>query len=83
MTEAQERYRQDAQTLRQIGLALEGQSPDAVALPDHHADAALAAWQRDEQERVESETAEQRRLRGDAATLALIGLEVEEARRSG
>jgi hypothetical protein len=83
MTEAQERYRQDAKKLRQIGHALEGQAPDAVVLPDQLAEAALAAWQRDEQERVESETEEQRRVRGDAATLALIGLQVEEARRSG
>ncbi len=77
------RYRRDAQILVEIGRSLGG-SPSGRELPEHLADAALAAWQRDESaEPLARETPEQIRVRHAAATLALVGLEVESARREG
>ena len=59
-------------------------APSGNELPKHLADAALAAWQREETaEPVPPETAEQLRVRHAAATLALVGLEVETARQEG
>ena len=82
MSDEYARYGQDAETLAAIGAALRGQSPELVTLPADLADAAVAAWQRDEQEPVGDETPEQRRLRQAAATVALIGLAVQTARAS-
>lgn len=54
------------------------QLPDVeVRLPRKLADAAAAAWDRDDLEDVE-ETLEQRQLRHRAGTLALVGLAVQE-----
>jgi len=51
----------------------------AVVLPHHLVEAALAAWQRDEEDPLPpSETEAQRRIRGHAAPLALIGLRIEQ-----
>jgi hypothetical protein len=83
MSDEYARYQHDAETLAAIGGALRGQSPESVTLPADLADAAVAAWQRDEQAPVEAETPEQRHLRQAASTVALIGLSVQSARESG
>jgi len=46
------------------------------------ADAAVAAWQRDDEEELDPEPNEQRVLRHRAGALALIGLAVEERGRA-
>lgn len=87
MTEPVEygRYRDDERALAEIGRWLRD-APHGRALPTEWADAAMAAWLRDEtaeQRTTEQETDEQRRVRDAAATLALIGLAVQRARERG
>jgi len=69
----------DADVLAQVGRQLFGQPTRVrVRLTRGLAAAALAAWQRDEDERLlPPETPELRTLRHRAGTLALIGLAVE------
>lgn len=78
------RYRADAEFLRAVGRVLRDTASTTADLPSPLAEAALAAWSRDEQQPLApDETAEQRQVRMDAATLALIGLAVENARSQG
>jgi hypothetical protein len=80
MEEETHRVRADeADKLARIGEILEGvELPDVeVRLPRELADAAVAAWDRDDLQDV-AETPEQLRLRHRAGTLALIGLAVKE-----
>lgn len=78
------RYRGDAAILRAIGRVLHEAAATTADLPPQLADAAVDAWARDECEvSALEETLEQRQARQDAATLALIGLAVENARRDG
>ncbi|GHE84562.1 hypothetical protein GCM10017786_15360 [Amycolatopsis deserti] len=80
MTGQYSRYRQDSEVLAAIGTAI-GEHRITVRLPRALADAAVAAWQRDETEPVAVETPEQWALRDRAADLALIGLAVSERGR--
>jgi len=75
-----ERYQRDSEVLASIGRVLEAQPNQAsVRLPRDLADAAVAAWQRDEQEPLAApETPWQRAVRMHAATLAMIGLKIEQ-----
>ena len=78
------RYRADAEILRAVGRALRDPTATTADLPSPLADAALAAWLREEQQPLApDETAAQRQVRLDAANLALIGLAVENARTQG
>lgn len=78
-----DQYRQEAEILKEVGRLLPDPATTAD-LPTHLADAALASWQRDDAlPLAEGETAEQQRVRADAACLALIGLAVENARAQG
>ncbi|MDQ0381955.1 hypothetical protein [Amycolatopsis thermophila] len=85
MTSQYARYREDADVLAAIGAAVGEQAGRiTVRLPRALADAAVAAWERDEIEPLPAETPEQRVLRDRAAELALIGLAVSErGRREG
>ncbi len=79
----QDRYEQwaiDAGSLRELGQHLFYQDLRVeLRLPRATADEALAAWQREDDEQEPSgETAEQRMVRDQAASLALIGLAVDE-----
>jgi hypothetical protein len=74
-----QRYRRDAAVLADIGRHLEKRVPlITVRLPRQLAEAAFAAWRRDEQGTTADETPEQRTLRSNAADLALIGAAVAE-----
>lgn len=70
----------DAGALHELAQQLLPQSPKVqVHLPGEVADRAVAAWQRDEDPgNLPQETAEQRSIRNDAGTLALIGQSIEE-----
>ncbi|WP_433856067.1 hypothetical protein [Streptomyces kronopolitis] len=73
------RYRQDAQVLAEVGRQLAGQvSRVRVTLSREVAEAAVAAWERDELGVVGEETVEEFALRDMAAELALIGSAVTE-----
>ncbi|MFE2229443.1 hypothetical protein [Streptomyces kronopolitis] len=73
------RYRQDAQVLAEVGRQLAGQvSRFRVTLSREAAEAAVAAWERDETGVVGEETVEEFALRDMAAALALIGAAVTE-----
>ena len=79
------RYRNDGRVLAEIGRWLRD-APSAADLPTEWADAALAAWLRDENDGLGvavQETDEQRRVRHAAATFGFIGLAVERAREQG
>ncbi|MFF5211190.1 hypothetical protein [Streptosporangium sp. NPDC000396] len=81
MNEDQEyiRYRQDSVVLAEIGRFLGPQVTRlTVRLSRELAQAAVAAWNRDEEGEVGEETHEQVRLRDRAASLALIGLAVSD-----
>jgi len=69
----------DAEVLAQVGRSLyEQQTRVQVRLPRQVADAALAAWQRDDDEgALPPETPETRATRHRAGSLALIGLAIE------
>jgi hypothetical protein len=75
-----DRYAVDSRTLAAIGEALAGLPAEAkVQLPRYLAVAALAARERNETDDLAAiETEEQEMLRDHAATLALIGLAMQE-----
>jgi enolase len=81
------RYREDAKVLAMIGECVQAQvGRVTVRLPRTVAEAAVAAWERDESAGEESaglgeESREQYALRDQAAQLALIGLAVSERGR--
>jgi hypothetical protein len=70
----------DAGVLYELAQQLRPQTPKIqVRLPRELADRAVAAWQRDEDPgNLAQETDEQRSIRDDAGTLALIGQSIEE-----
>ncbi|MEW1700766.1 hypothetical protein ACIQCR_16865 [Streptomyces sp. NPDC093249] len=73
------RYREDSKVLAAIGEHVDAQvGRVTVRLPRAVAEAAVAAWERDELGDVVEETHEQYELRGQAGDLALIGLEISE-----
>lgn len=76
-------WRQDADVLRDIGLALADTALPAVEvrLPPALAHKAVTAWERDDLDGPAYETLVQRAWRHRAATLALIGLAVRERGR--
>ncbi|QLY27797.1 hypothetical protein [Nocardia huaxiensis] len=79
------RYREDSTVLAAIGDSI---APEVrlvcVRLPVALAEAAVAAWNRDETGELGAESPEQYALRDRAAELALIGLAVSErGRREG
>lgn len=77
------RYREDSKVLAAIGGHVDAQvGRVTVRLPRAVAEAAAAAWERDESEDVGEETHEQYALRGQAGDLALIGLEISDFGRS-
>jgi hypothetical protein len=80
-----ERYAHDSEVLAAIGTALRpGARTTRVTLPRGLALAALAAWRRDESEELaQPETPWQAAVRGHAATLALIGLALEQGTEIG
>ena len=73
-----DRFAADSQILAMIGDAFAGMPANASPrLPRDLAQAAVAAWRRDESDQPASpETEDQRMVRDHAATLALIGLAV-------
>lgn len=75
-----ERYRADARVLIALGKQLHGQGDeDEVTISAGVASAAVLAWERDEEDLPpEQETPDQWLLRDAAATLALIGLSIQE-----
>jgi hypothetical protein len=76
------RYRDDAKVLAAIGECVRAQAgPVAVRLPRAVAEAAVAAWERDETGGPDEESREQYVLRDRAAELALIGLAISERGR--
>jgi hypothetical protein len=79
-TERQRLYREDARLLTEIGAVLASSDLPTVAvrLPSALARAAVAAWQRDDEGEADPESYEQRVVRYRAATVALIGLAVEQ-----
>jgi hypothetical protein len=81
---AQRRFRRDADVLAEIGGCLSGQlEPVVVRLPRRLAADALAAWERTEEDPIGPESPEQEIMRAFAATLALIGLAVEQTDITG
>ncbi|MGY2006132.1 hypothetical protein ACW9HJ_02765 [Nocardia gipuzkoensis] len=73
------RYRQDRDVLATIGTHLDPQiARISVRLPRSAAEAAVAAWDRDESGEIADESPEERELRDAAADLALIGLALTE-----
>jgi hypothetical protein len=86
--EQYDRYRDDARTLTAIGARLTSQlGRVTVRLPQELAEAAVAAWRRDEQAGQgtgDPESPGRHALRDQAAELALIGLAISErGRREG
>jgi hypothetical protein len=76
------RYREDSKLLAAIGTLIEAQTaPVVVRLPRALAEAAVAAWDRDESDEVGEETHEQYAVRDHAAELALIGLAISQSGR--
>src|SRR4051794_36327593 len=82
-SDRQKVYRHDAELLGELGAALvRVELPRVeVSLPKPLAEAAVAAWERDDAEPLESETFEQRVQRHRAAAFSLIGLEIAERGR--
>lgn len=71
------RYRQDRTVLAAIGAHLDPQTGRVnVRLPRSVAEAAVAAWDREELGGIGEESREECDLRDDAAELALIGLAI-------
>ncbi|GAA5024304.1 hypothetical protein [Kitasatospora paranensis] len=71
------RYREDSKVLAAIGVCVDAQvGPVTVRLPKALAEAAVAAWDRDEVGGLGEETYEQYALRDCAAELAFIGLAI-------
>jgi hypothetical protein len=83
-TDRRQLYREEARLLGEIGAVLAGADLPMVTvrLPSALAEAALAAWQRDDDEELDPESYEQRVVRHRAGALALIGLAVEERGRA-
>ena len=81
----QKMYREEAAVLGKIGRVFLGQElPQIeVRLPRDVAEAAVAAWERDDDESTGpiKETFEQRVVRSRAASLSLIGLAISERGR--
>ncbi|SDC93189.1 hypothetical protein [Actinokineospora iranica] len=76
------RYREDSHVLAAIGTHIDAQLGRlTVRLPRAVAEAAVAAWERDEPAGHDTETGEQRALRDQAAELALIGLAIAQRGR--
>jgi glucose-6-phosphate dehydrogenase assembly protein OpcA len=76
------RYREDARVLAAIGAHVDAQvGRVTVRLPRAVAQAALAAWERDETGERGAETHERHALRDQAAELALIGLAISQRGR--
>ncbi|MET9292527.1 hypothetical protein [Streptomyces sp. NPDC003077] len=76
------RYREDAEVLAAIGVCVQAQVDRVtVRLPRAVAEAAVAAWERDESAEPGVESREQYVLRDRAAELALIGLAISERGR--
>lgn len=76
------RYRDDVKVLAAIGECVQAQvGRVAVRLPRAVAEAAVAAWERNEPDGLGEESREQYVLRDQAAELALIGLAVSERGR--
>ncbi|WP_329493939.1 hypothetical protein [Kitasatospora herbaricolor] len=76
------RYQEDSKVLAAIGARVEAQVGRAtVRLPKALAEAAVAAWDRDELGGPGEETHEQYALRDCAAELALIGLAISQRGR--
>ena len=82
-TDRQRRYREDARLLGEIGaiLARTDLPRITVRLQSALAQAALEGWQHDDEGGPDPESFEQRAIRHRAATLALIGLAVEQSGR--
>ncbi|WP_035858100.1 hypothetical protein [Kitasatospora cheerisanensis] len=71
------RYREDSKVLAAIGVCVDAQvAPITVRLPKALAEAAVAAWDREELGGLGEETHEQYALRDRAAELAFIGLAI-------
>jgi hypothetical protein len=85
MTNPYEQWQQDAELLGELGrtLAMIDLPEIEVRLPRHLAEAALAVWERDDdQEPLSSrERREQQVVRQSAATLSLVGLSIESVGR--
>ncbi|MEU9620971.1 MULTISPECIES: hypothetical protein [unclassified Streptomyces] len=76
------RYREDSKVLAAIGEHVDAQvGRVTVRLPRATAEAAAAAWDRDELGELGEETHEQYALRDQAGELALIGLAISERGR--
>ncbi|CAM5677059.1 hypothetical protein STAFG_6454 [Streptomyces afghaniensis 772] len=76
------RYREDAKVLAAIGECIQAQAGRVtVRLPRTVAEAAVAAWERDDSAGPGEESREEYALRDQAAELALIGLAVSERGR--
>jgi hypothetical protein len=82
-TDRQRLYREEARLLGEIGAVLARADLPLVTvrLPASLAQAALAAWHRDDDNELDPESYEQRVVRHRAGALALIGLAVEERGR--
>ncbi|WP_031079197.1 hypothetical protein [Streptomyces sp. NRRL S-118] len=77
-----ERYLEDSEVLAAIGTQVDAQvGRVAVRLPRPVAEAAVAAWERDEADDPGEESHEQYALRDRAAELALIGLAISQRGR--
>ncbi|MGV9266115.1 hypothetical protein ACWDRR_15805 [Kitasatospora sp. NPDC003701] len=73
------RYREDSKVLAAIGEHVDAQvGRVTVRLPRAVAEAAVAAWERDELGEIGEETHEQYELRDQAGDLALIGLAISD-----
>jgi hypothetical protein len=82
-SERQARYRVDARTLAAIGdhLANAQIAPVEVRFPRDLADAAVSAWEWDDEGEPDTEDLDQRTQRHHAGALALIGLSITERGR--
>lgn len=72
---------EESRLLAELGAALWSQGQHltvTVLLSSELADAARAAWERDDESSIEGESPQQARDRADAGHLALIGLAVKE-----
>jgi hypothetical protein len=83
-SDLQRQWLDDAVTLAEIGRAVGNVvMPDVeLRLPRDLAEAAAAAWRRDDQDGPRYESPEQRGWRHDASVLALVGLAVETRGRT-
>ncbi|MEV0306576.1 hypothetical protein [Nonomuraea fuscirosea] len=74
-----DRYRHDAAVLAEVGRRVEPQvNPLPVRMPRDLAAAAVAAWERSEDDEISEENHEESRVRHQAGALALIGLAISE-----